>query len=320
MNQLALMRDERPVGVAQVEPVDQFPVYELGAALQSLKDLRGRNEVNSFDQLIALTEAETHLDQLLEGREFAIDICQPSAHQLKEKVRGILATFFEDDKEQLTVPDDALPTWHFNMLHQSIETFEHQFSAELKKIGTYLVPERGIFNTAGLMDGADNHIHESVREAVPEFARSEFRKAGRCLAFGLYSASGFHSARAVECVLRSYYGIFMGQSPKKNDAGLGLMASHLNNLFEKKDPPARLPQKNTVRHLRDFANFDRNPLIHPSAQLDLEEIDAQTLFNSAQGVIVEMAKELKAEKSKPKALPSTGLALTSAPAPAQPKY
>ena len=151
------------------------------------------------------------------------------------------------------------------------------------------MPERGIFSTRGLVDSADRHIHETVREAVPEFARAEFRRAGRSLAFGLYSASGFHSARAVENMLRIYFTAFFGE-PDKDDIGLGLMASHLEELRKRKDKPARLPKENTVRHLRDFASYDRNPLIHKT--VDLAEIDAVTLFNGALSVIVEMAKEL----------------------------
>ena len=90
----------------------------------------------------------------------------------------------------------------------------------------------------------------------------------------------------------------MGGPPKKADATLGLMASHLDDLFKKDPSPKTLPKENTVRRLRDFAKLDRNPVIHPTSELDLEEIDAAILFNTALGVITEMAREMASLGSK----------------------
>ena len=190
-------------------------------------------------------------------------------------------------------PADPEP-WHWYSIANGVEVFEHQFSAELKKTAAYAVPERGIFKTEGLVDTADNHIHETVRDMMPRFARAEFQAAGRCLAFGLYSASGFHSARAVESVLRQYHRNFL---PAQNSDAqtMGQMASALDDMHSAKKRAKNLPRQNTIRHLRDFTNFDRNPLIHKTVVL--EELDALTLFNAAASVIVEMAKELVEERA-----------------------
>ncbi len=130
-------------------------------------------------------------------------------------------------------------------------------------------------------------------DAVSKFAREEFQAAGRCLAFGLYSASGFHSARAVETVLRDYHHRFL-PAQKSDDMTMGRMASALDNMHSAKEKAKHLPRENPVRHLRDFTSYDRNPLIHKTVVL--EEIDAVTLFSAAASVIVEMAKELRGEK------------------------
>ena len=99
-----------------------------------------------------------------------------------------------------------------------------------------------------------------MRGDVPPFAINEFQAAGRCLAFGLCSASGFHSARAVECLLREYHRFYL---PKQNsDAmSMGQMASALGDMHDAKKKAAVLPRQNTVRHIKDFADYDRNPLM-----------------------------------------------------------
>lgn len=280
--------------------IDQFPIYEIGGVLRHLKNNCDLDSPNALDQLFALWSARKQLEPLIGGDPIPLNYCQGTAEDLVEFIRGYEHRLAPSlDPAESSTP---IERWELRRLKEKIEIFEHQFSAELKKTATYAVPERGIFNTEQLVDRADVHTHDSVRSLVPEFALNEFRLAGRSLAFGLYSASGFHSARAVENMLRAYYADFIGEP---GDIGLGLMASHLGQLREKKDKPTRLPNENTVRHLRDFADYDRNPLMHKT--VDLEEIDATTLFNGALGVIVEMAKEMRDEDKQEKLPLSSGL-------------
>jgi hypothetical protein len=197
-----------------------------------------------------------------------------------------------------------LAPWQMRALSNAIDVFEHQLSAELQKTASYSVPDKGIFHTEKLAESAEFHIHESIRSHLSPFALQEFRSAGRCLAFGLYSASGFHSTRAVEDVLRLYYEQFIGPPP---DVPMGLLAGHLQDRLKSKDALPK-PKENTVRHIRDVTNFDRNPLIHRG--IELKEIDAMTLFNGALGVIVEMVKELsEADGQKPLPLQTEAIPL-----------
>lgn len=276
-----------PTRRRDVKLIDQYPIYELGAALQRLKWACSSGNAPALDQVQAFWTAGEELKKLLESGAVEIAFSRQSATLMLSYINNVMAGFYQSSKplDQL----EPVPTYELMHVRSQIDIFEHQFSAELAKLAVYAVPAQGIFSTERLVDNADLHIHESVRERVPSFARKEYRQAGRCLAFRLFSASGFHSARAVENVLRGYYEAFLG-SPKKDDLGLGLMASHLNEMIEKKVAAKRLPKENTVRHLRDFARLDRNPLVHKA--VELEEVDAVTLFNSALGVIVEMTKEL----------------------------
>jgi hypothetical protein len=74
------------------------------------------------------------------------------------------------------------------------------------------------------------------------------------------------------------------------------MASQLENIKPEKLKSPQLPNEKTVRHLKDFTNLDRNPLMHRF--VDLSEKDAMTLFSSATSVISEMAGEIKVDEDE----------------------
>lgn len=269
--------------VGTVKLVDQFPMYELGAAIGLLRDMCNRENESGVDQFYACWQAHRHTKAVLDGDQ-PLNFCRRAALDLVENLEKLLAEIRNQAPGE--EPPKAMPSRTFYTLKKKIDIFEHQLSGDLNKTANYVVPELGIFNVEHLAENADRHIHETIRAGMSEFAIAEYREAGRCLAFGLYSASGFHSARAVENVLCIYYGRFIGAPP---DKPMGLLASHLSDLLEKKDCKLK-PKENTVRHIRDVVNFDRNPLMHKN--ITLEEIDATTMFNSALGVIVEMVKEL----------------------------
>lgn len=276
-----------------MRPVDQYPIYELGGALQILKEVASHIEEEpplSLNRFAALWFAEYRLKALLDGRPFQISFCRNSARSIVHHTSALLhaskGKTLSEGSALALYGDDS---WRWFSLRGDIEAFEHQFAAELQRMATYAVPDIGIFKTESLVDAADRHIHESVRAEVPTFAITEIQAAGRCLAFGLCSASGFHSARAVECVLREYHGHFL---PTANSADLtmGNMASALADMHKAKQKAENLPKQNTVRHIKDFVDYDRNPLMHKN--VELQEIHAVTLFNSAASVIVEMTKEI----------------------------
>src|SRR3546814_11973446 len=58
-------------------------------------------------------------------------------------------------------------------------------------------------------------VRSSVANDINAMAKQEFKAAGRCLAFDLPTASGFHVLRAVECVLDEYYRKFAGPNAKE---------------------------------------------------------------------------------------------------------
>lgn len=276
-------------GGSDVRLIDQYPLYELGIALRFLKDVAQRENATSVDQIFAFFEAEHALNRLLAGEPVEIAFCRDATQSLLGHISSGIAHFRDEQTKGVTAERPPLPYWRMNAVRSGIDIFEHQFSAELKRMAIYLVPRRGIFDTERLVANAELHIPDSAREEIGDFATKEFREAGRCLAFGVYSASGFHAMRAAESVLHSYYKRFLGD-PKKADMTMGLMASHLKDRVDSTDATLPKPNADTVRAVQDVVNFDRNPLVHKN--LVLTEDDAMMLFNRAQGMISLMAREL----------------------------
>ncbi|MEP7245559.1 MAG: hypothetical protein ABI885_18060 [Gammaproteobacteria bacterium] len=289
MNHIAIASSLRKA--RDVEPIDQYPIYELGAALSLLKESARASEHSSAqtaDQIYAVWTAQNQLRRLLSGNPFQIVFSNDAAENLLGSVTRM--TVLLDGQSTSSPPGPAPEPWQWFQVRSNIDVFEHQFSAELKKMAAYAVPERGIYKIDGLVDNADKHIHHTVIDIVDDFARAELKAAGRCLAFGLCAASGFHSARAVECVLKQFCALYL-PNLAIGDLTMGQMVSALGDMHTAKEKKDLLPSANTLRHLKDFTEFDRNPVIHK--MVVVEEIDAHTLFNSAAAVIVEMAKAIK---------------------------
>ena len=64
----------------------------------------------------------------------------------------------------------------------------------------------------GLVNAANKAVPEPLRSNLPDKAVDDLVSAGRCLAFGLFTAAGFHTCRVVEAVLEMYYQRFCMKS------------------------------------------------------------------------------------------------------------
>jgi len=286
-----------------VERINQFAFYEFGKILKQLASADGAQPAHLL--VWPLLEAQGSMGRLLKGDPIPLGVSRAKAQELQDNLGAMVDRhYFKGENGEFKFPDasDQIERWEVEYLKTLIANFETVFREEMREAATYYVPRRGIFSTAALVDSADDSFPNSVIQSVPEKARTEWRAAGRCLAFNLLSASGFHVARAVEATMETYYQAYSGESGKKlNSWNDYVKALEDLRAKEKIDPP---PTEKTIAELRQMKDDYRNPIMHP--RVSLSEADARMLFANGESLIIAMAQEIALAKEK-QVQPSLGL-------------
>ncbi|HEV2186916.1 MAG TPA: hypothetical protein VGR70_06895 [Stellaceae bacterium] len=234
------------------------------------------------------------LNQLLGGSPFPLGFSKLAATELRDAVDRIWNDNYIDrsNKGEPTIkfpdPSVKIMSWTWNGLLGSMQKFETVFSTELGEMTTYFVPSHGIYSTPKLADSADESFPLELHPFIPEKTKVDWRAAGRCVAFNLLSASGFHVARAVEGTMESYYQLFSGK-PGKILRSWDDYHKKLAEIASKDPTPA--PDPKTLTEFDQMRQDYRNPIVHPRVTLD--EADARILFNNGESLIIAMAKELR---------------------------
>ena len=173
-------------------------------------------------------------------------------------------------------------------ISQRLQEFEHVINAELAHIETFVTSPKGIFDTKGLVEYADRMFSDAVRSWLSEQALTDIRQAGRCLAFELPTAAGFHLARAVEESIRKYYKLVSGKPYSQDNPGRS-WAKYISSL---KSEGADEKVLNALDQMRDL---HRNPISHPDVNLETEE--AIMLMGLTQSAIVAMVTDCQRRAS-----------------------
>ncbi len=134
-------------------------------------------------------------------------------------------------------------------------TFEQALALDLGRAPIFFVTQKAIYSTPALINYAEMALTDDVRSKVSEAARRDLNQAGRCLAFGISTASGYHALRAVGKVLREYYEAKLGKSAK--DVGMKQCIDELTKAGAEKKTMAALDQlrdlrRNPIDHQRNF--------------------------------------------------------------------
>lgn len=276
-----------------MERINQFDFYQLSKTFQALTALKG--DVSVHDCFIAVWAGQRAIDSLLHGRPVELGVSRGKAQTLASTIDGVVGRYFTQTDEagqsqwKFPVKGDqgVVPDYEWQWIRDALSQFEMIFAEEMRERATYRVPDRGIYNTAKLVDAADCTFPEEIAGLVPEKTRLEWRAAGRCMAFGMFTACGFHVARAVEGALEAYFQTFNGKpDPKKKQWGEYLAALEKISLSD--DEPT--PDPKTLGELKQMKDDWRNPLMHP--RVVLGEADARSVFNNGETLIMLMVQEV----------------------------
>lgn len=278
-----------------VERINQYDFYELSKSLQRIVTHEG--DVTPHDVMMAVWVGQRTMNNLLAGRPVELGVSRGKAERLSKQIDEIVSEFFteigEDGAARWKFPAKGegvtIPGFQWGWVKNALSDFEMIFAEEMRERATYRVPDRGIYNTAKLVDAADCTFPEELAGYVPPKTKTEWKAAGRCLAFGMFTACGFHVARAVEGALESYFSTYNGgPDAKKKQWGEYLAA--LEKLSANGASPS--PDPKTMAELKQMKDDWRNPLMHP--RVVLGEAEARTVFNNGETLIMLMVQEIVA--------------------------
>ena len=268
--------------------------FELGGALRVLEPMLDKT-AKKGEILLPLIRAEENLSDFIKT-ESSMQTCIESAKTLLDDIRELLSShFYERTDTGMTFRADLdlekeVTQWESHGAKKSLEAFCHVFAAECRQGETYYVEQIAIYHTPSLVREAALRFNAEVRKFIPPDALIEFNEAGKCLAFGLHTASGFHSLRAMEIVMLDYYSVVSGKYRAFKSWGECIKA--LKELTVRgeidKNP---FPTPKVVAMLDRVRDLDRNPLMHP--QDILTAVTAENLFSVSAATITELALDIK---------------------------
>jgi hypothetical protein len=144
----------------------------------------------------------------------------------------------------------------------------------------HVFPKRA-YDVSILTSDATQIFSQQVRDFLNEEENFNIREAGRCLAFEVPTAAGFHLFRALDSILQRYVRVVRGSLPKNRNWG-----QYIKCLDE-----AGVDKKITGV-LFQIKEFHRNPIVHPEKRLDVEE--ALSLVGIAESALSMMVAEINA--------------------------
>jgi hypothetical protein len=267
--------------------VNQHIFYQLGLTVHPLSNVE---EGLSLQQSVwELNNARTWLAYILKNDLFNLVVSRNAAQAVIDAINTVVP---EKTSDFNSIDAERKLTWvEAYRISHGVSDFETVIAAELATFDTYIVSKKGIYATADLIERAEMAIDDIARSSIPDDAQNDFKQAGKCLAFELPTAAGFHTMRSVEAVIRKYWTLV-----KKPESGTRPpeMAQCINELRSEGEDAKLM---DILDHIRDL---HRNTIMHPEAFLKIT--DALRLFDIAKSAISAMGDRIKQLEPGPSAL------------------
>lgn len=263
---------------------------DFGSELALLRSFAAKQvDVPLIEAWPPLGQVQDKLVRLLQGHPVRLEVSTGPANALLTELNAIRVRHFDGPDGVLNFDKnwavETVPAWEFMLL--PLDAFQNVLAAEFNGSATFFVPQRWGYHTPTLIMDAAICADLAGRPDFTGTALVDLREAGKCLAFEMPTACGFHAARSVEAILQRYYEVFIGPLPER-----GQMGPLLAKLEKQEAEASGLPRPDprTLRTLREIKDLDRNPLAHPDATLDM--LDAKALFELAGIAISRMLRDM----------------------------
>ena len=267
---------------ADMREVNGFFLFELGqiALLAAFPP-----DIDLTPSLAVLVNNRTNLDNFAKAEENKQDLSNSvdDAIDLVKKIDLVIAR----------KPAPSISKQELNDLGYRLLTFRDRLSAELGRVYSYVLEEKGGRSVKTLWRKALTLISPNVLPHLSDFTTDNFEEAGKCWVVDRPTAVGFHMMRSVERVLREYKKLVTGQGFSFTDKrgttqyqGFGTLLNDLNarleDLKKNKAPFGKLEL--VIGILRPLSKLYRDPLSHPELK-KLEEEDAKLTFEQGMAAI-----------------------------------
>ena len=247
-----------------MQRIDGAYLYEIGATLRPVL-VMPEHETPLFELFFALSPVRDSIAAFVYSSVFS-----GSLKTVLIPAGALLAEINEMVPEPGSETDwtSKIPAWQVTGIKNAFRKFEAVLLAELQTFALYHVAPKGGLDTSCLTDRGETLFSNSLAGKVPE-AIEDVVTGARCMAFGLWTAMGFHFHRANEAVLRRYFASVIGAANQPKHLTIGSMVSCMtqNNVGD----------VNIRAALDNIRVFHRNPIAHPDHQIDNEE-EALSLY------------------------------------------
>lgn len=279
-------------------PVKQFNPYQFynwGFSIHPLTSMNLNIGQHVKDIVWTLIGAKTAAADVFRQTVLPLPLSAAAAAELWNAITVIvLEDFAKVDMERDVFPYELWP------IVNAATKFETIFAAELQNANTYSVVQKGIYNTADLIMRAEAALGEALI-AISDPAKIDFGASGRCLAFELPTACGFHTMRATESVLRQYHRLLLGLPANRRSPEMAVCIDQLTKAGE---------NQKLMESLDHIRGLHRNPLMHPEDFLTMDQ--ALQLFDIAKSAITSMAKRITEINADPNLIIAAKAALAAA--------
>lgn len=259
-----------------MERIDLAYLYNLGSSLGALRHFTAGDKVT--DKFTQLYRAQELLTGILGQNIYPLRTSRSRIQEFHNIVSRYIET--QDYQYPFTQQDVA-------EINSSLYNLEVVLYSEFSIADAYYVSQKGGYDTVTLLFEAEKLFPADI--ALVSVAIPDIREAGKCIAFSLPTAAGFHIHRANETVMRFYYDVETKNATHP--------ASRNIEKYLEKMEKLKVGDPKVIASLRNIKDLHRNPLIHPEHNLSNEQ--ALALIGAVLSSITIMLEVIKAKRPPP---------------------
>jgi len=263
-----------------VRHLNIYSFYLIGKLLAPWGDVPKGATLGTL--LVRTVGARVALGLLLRQEVLPIKSTAGAAKELSDAIDALMPADLNDVQIRFNEP---APTAGIRRTQEALGRLEAALAKEPGFAHVYSATPKGVFDIERLIESADDAIIGALREVLPDVATFDIRQSGKCLAFELPTAAGFHILRAVEAIIKAYYKALTGS---EWDADHSQSQRNWGRYIDGLKSAGAKPAITGV--LLDIKDNYRNPLMHPEDSLELDE--AAALFGIAVSVMSFMLREI----------------------------